>query len=84
MCAQAGLSWESGFQVCRPVHRHAVPAADMSLRVTCCRLGSGAFVSGKLADFKKRPKEPIILYEFDGCPFCRKVCACIILLPHHA
>ena len=39
----------------------------------CCRLGSGAFVSGKLADFKKRPKEPIILYEFDACPFCRKV-----------
>ncbi len=39
----------------------------------CCRLGSGAFVSGKLADFKNRPKEPIILYEFDACPFCRKV-----------
>ena len=39
----------------------------------CCRLGSGAFVSGKLAEFRKRPKEAIILYEFDGCPFCRKV-----------
>ena len=38
-----------------------------------CRLGSGAFVSGKLSEFKKRPKEPIILYEFDACPFCRKV-----------
>ncbi|CAL5219441.1 g1272 [Coccomyxa viridis] len=37
------------------------------------RLGSGAFVSGKLAEFRKRPKEAIILYEFDGCPFCRKV-----------
>ena len=39
----------------------------------CHRLGSGAFVSGKLSEFKKRPKEPIILYEFDACPFCRKV-----------
>ncbi len=59
----------------------------------CCRLGSGAFVSGKLAEFRKRPKEPIILYEFDGCPFCRKVGAsstllhllsCHFLSRHHA
>ncbi|KAK9822987.1 hypothetical protein WJX81_000952 [Elliptochloris bilobata] len=37
------------------------------------RLGSGAFVSAKLSEFRKRPDKPIILYEFDGCPFCRKV-----------
>jgi glutathione S-transferase len=37
------------------------------------RLGSGAFVSGNLANFRKRPEKPIILYEFQGCPFCSKV-----------
>lgn len=37
------------------------------------RFGSGAFVSGKLSPSWKRPKEPIELYEFEGCPFCRKV-----------
>lgn len=37
------------------------------------RLGSSAFVSGKLANFRKRPEQPIILYEFQGCPFCSKV-----------
>ncbi len=40
------------------------------------RLGSGGWVSGNLAQFRKRPDQPIILYEFDGCPFCRKVLAC--------
>jgi glutathione S-transferase len=37
------------------------------------RLGSGAFVSGKLSPSWKRPAKPIELYEFEGCPFCRKV-----------
>jgi glutathione S-transferase len=37
------------------------------------RFGSGAFVSGKLDKFTNRPKQPIELYEFEGCPFCRKV-----------
>ena len=55
-----------------PVQCRAL-SADVSPHEMCCRLGSGAFVSGKLADFKNRPKEPIILYEFDACPFCRKV-----------
>ena len=44
------------------------------------RFGSGAFVSGNLSSFKKRPSKPIELYEFEGCPFCRKVReACSIL-----
>ncbi|KAK9785024.1 hypothetical protein WJX73_009973 [Symbiochloris irregularis] len=44
------------------------------------RAGSGAFVSDKLATFKDRPAKPIQLFEFEGCPFCRKVReACSIL-----
>ena len=35
------------------------------------RFGSGAFVSGKLSQFRNRPAKPIELYEFEGCPFCR-------------
>ncbi len=38
------------------------------------RAGSGAFVSDKLSLFRNRPQKPIQLYEFEGCPFCRKVC----------
>lgn len=37
------------------------------------RAGSGAFVSDKLPTFRNRPQKPIELYEFEGCPFCRKV-----------
>jgi glutathione S-transferase len=44
------------------------------------RLGSAAFVSGNIASFRKRPQQPIELYEFEACPFCRKVReACTIL-----
>ncbi|KAK9837611.1 hypothetical protein WJX74_001327 [Apatococcus lobatus] len=44
------------------------------------RAGSGAFVSDKLSTFRSRPRKPIELYEFEGCPFCRKVReACSIL-----
>lgn len=44
------------------------------------RLGSGGWVSGNLAQFRKRPDQPIILYEFDGCPFCRKVREAVSIL----
>ena len=37
------------------------------------RLGTAAYVSGNLKNFRKRPTKPIELYEFEGCPFCRKV-----------
>lgn len=37
------------------------------------RLGTAAFVAGNLKNFRKRPSKPIELYEFEGCPFCRKV-----------
>ncbi len=37
------------------------------------RLGTAAFVSDNLKNFRNRPKKPIELYEFEGCPFCRKV-----------
>lgn len=40
-----------------------------SLMTTLGRLGSGARV-GKLGP---RPEQPLELYEFEGCPFCRKV-----------
>eukprot|EP00884_Botryococcus_braunii_P002629 jgi/Botrbrau1/12367/Bobra.0239s0016.1 len=50
-----------------------------SLAITTATAGSfltfaaGAFVSPNLASYKNNPKEPIILYEFQGCPYCRKV-----------
>lgn len=37
------------------------------------RLGTAAFVAGNLKNFRKRPSKPIEMYEFEGCPFCRKV-----------
>ena len=40
-----------------------------SIGTTLIRLGSGAAV-GKTGD---RPRELLELYEFEGCPFCRKV-----------
>ncbi|KAL0042144.1 hypothetical protein WJX77_004492 [Trebouxia sp. C0004] len=44
------------------------------------RLGTAAFVSDNLKNFRNRPKKPIELYEFEGCPFCRKVReACTLL-----
>lgn len=44
------------------------------------RLGTAAFVSNNLKNFRKRPSKPIELYEFEGCPFCRKVReACTLL-----
>ncbi|KAL3131916.1 hypothetical protein ABBQ38_007619 [Trebouxia sp. C0009 RCD-2024] len=44
------------------------------------RLGTAAFVAGNLKNFRKRPSKPIELYEFEGCPFCRKVReACTLL-----
>ena len=54
------------------------------------RLGTAAFVADNLKNFRKRPSEPIELYEVEGCPFCRKVriprtCCCAavgIVLDH--
>jgi YfiH family protein len=40
-----------------------------ALAATLARLGSGVSV-GTLG---KRPAKPLRLYEFEGCPFCRKV-----------
>jgi glutathione S-transferase len=40
-----------------------------SLLATLARLGQGAF-AGPLGP---RPEKPLELYEFEGCPFCRKV-----------
>jgi glutathione S-transferase len=40
-----------------------------SAAATVARLGSGVSV-GTLG---KRPEQPLRLYEFEGCPFCRKV-----------
>ncbi|KAK9816942.1 hypothetical protein WJX72_007242 [[Myrmecia] bisecta] len=44
------------------------------------RAGSGAFVSDKLSTFGKRPQKPLELYEFEACPFCRKVREAITIL----
>jgi glutathione S-transferase len=40
-----------------------------SVLATIARFGQGAFV-GELGP---RPEKPLELYEFEGCPFCRKV-----------
>src|SRR6516165_6514725 len=40
-----------------------------SFGVSAARLGSGMSVGGT----GKRPTEPLALYEFEACPFCRKV-----------
>ena len=40
-----------------------------SFGVSAARLASGMSVSGT----GKRPTEPLALYEFEACPFCRKV-----------
>ncbi len=40
-----------------------------SLGATLARFGSGLAVSG----VGKRPAQPLALYEFEACPYCRKV-----------
>jgi glutathione S-transferase len=40
-----------------------------SLAATVLRLGAGMSV----ANIGPRPQKPLQLYEFEGCPFCRKV-----------
>ncbi len=40
-----------------------------SMTATLARLGAGAAV-GSLGP---RPEKPLELYEFEGCPYCRKV-----------
>ena len=66
--------------VCKHLKVHCIAPAQYSLYLlqvatagaqALLRLGSGAFVSGNLANFKNRPSKPIELYEFEGCPFCR-------------
>jgi glutathione S-transferase len=47
-----------------------------SVAATLARLGSGVSV-GKLG---KRPAKPLQLYEFEGCPYCRKVREALTIL----
>lgn len=47
-----------------------------SLFATIARLGSGVSV-GELGP---RPKQPITIYEFESCPFCRKVREALTIL----
>lgn len=44
------------------------------------RFGSAAYVSPNVANFRKRPDKPLELYEFEGCPFCRKVREAVTIL----
>jgi glutathione S-transferase len=48
--------------------RRALDVAT-SLAASASRLGTGMAVSGA----GKRPAEPLSLYDFEACPFCRKV-----------
>ncbi len=40
-----------------------------SVAATLARAGSGGLVGG----LGNRPQQPLVLYDFEGCPFCRKV-----------
>ena len=40
-----------------------------SFVVTVARLGAGM----EVGPIGRRPEKPLELYEFEGCPFCRKV-----------
>src|SRR5262245_63925169 len=40
-----------------------------SLGASAARLGTGMAVAGT----GKQPAQPLVLYEFEACPFCRKV-----------
>lgn len=51
-------------------------AVGTSLAATVARLGAGLAV-GKLGP---RPTDPLELYEFEGCPFCRKVREALTML----
>lgn len=45
--------------------------ADLTSRLaTALRMSAGTRVNSQLGP---RPAEPVILYEFEACPFCRKV-----------
>ena len=48
-------------------HRFDVSAAWLA---SVARLGRGLIVRG---DLGPRPEKPLVLYEFEACPFCRKV-----------
>jgi len=43
-----------------------------SFSATLIRLGRG-LNSAVTADKRREPKEPLQLYDFEGCPYCRKV-----------
>ncbi|PWA97670.1 thioredoxin family protein [Artemisia annua] len=36
-------------------------------------LGVGGYIAKETAKLGPRPEKPIEIYEFEGCPFCRKV-----------
>ncbi|PHJ19108.1 glutathione s- n-terminal domain containing protein [Cystoisospora suis] len=42
------------------------------LAIDICRFFAGYFAARGL-DRCRRPQKPLVLYEFEGCPFCRKV-----------
>lgn len=50
-----------------------------ALLASACRLGAGNFAASNL-DKCKRPKVPLELYEYEACPFCRKVREALCIL----
>eukprot|EP00898_Chlorokybus_atmophyticus_P003678 jgi/Chlat1/4310/Chrsp29S04479 len=45
----------------------------LSIPVAILRLATGAFVASEVGSGTALPPKPIEIYEFEGCPFCRKV-----------
>lgn len=43
------------------------------------RFASGAFAAGNI-NLCNRPRKRLVLYEYEGCPFCRKVRECLSVL----
>src|SRR5262249_46504030 len=64
----AGLEAPFGFRHIAGSMNRPIDVAT-SLAPTVARPGQGAFV-GALGP---RPEKPLELYEFEGCPYCRKV-----------
>ena len=81
-CAAAGLAWR--LAAGRPDARRAptmLPAMrvlDVTTSVLASLLRGGTHA--KVGALGPRPAEPLVLYEFESCPFCRRVREALSLL----
>jgi len=65
------LQHVQGFLLSLPIVGSSINTFSSSLPIPL-RFGAGCFSASNLKACK-RPQKRIILYEWEGCPFCRKV-----------